>query len=367
MILILYTSLLKASKTGNAETPPFTQYTHLYSTYPQTLICPCSKISINYGRFTRINYTLHQICDSIFVNQSWISCLYNQTEKQVVSNSDVPAGSLAFQALRSFCNLSDQRINYSLARFYSDQYISASIIPQKSFEAEINSLINRLQSTLKSTFSLSLAIIRNTTQANALFSAIQTNCKLSVSNHRFINIIERQYSNCSCAFSPTCIKDFSISNCYGSEFIVPGFYTGCFVVESLFQSNFECFYDQECVDKFKSCFPSLSSMNVTALDASLTSYPKNSTIKYLIDNLMIEQWNNVTVFEDYYNECQPMQCTYTFETHHDIVYIFTTLFGIVGGLATILELVVPRSLKIIAYCIRKRRTRIVPEMSAVRM
>jgi hypothetical protein len=99
------------------------------------------------------------------------------------------------------------------------------------------------------------------------------------------------------------------------------------------------------------------------LDASLSSeYSMNSTIKELVDNLMIKQWNVSSNFENYYNECQPIERTYTFETKNDVIYIVTTLFGVAGGLTTVLELVVPRFVNIIAYYVRKQRTRVVPEI-----
>jgi hypothetical protein len=295
------------------------------------------------------------------VNERWISYLSKIIEKQTgIGPRFRSTGSLGFQALRTFCNLADQTINHSLTQFYSDQYISASVTPQRSFEAEIGSSIDKFQSSSKSSFSLSLAMIRNTTQANALFSALETNCELYLTYDRTkFGMRHKEYKDCNCAFSSKCTEQF---------YNVPGFYAGCFVVESLFQSTLECFYDQQCIDNLiRSLLPS-PSMNVTALDASSSSnYPKNSTIKKLVDNLMIEQWNTTTVFENYYNACQPKQCTYTFETHNDIIYILTTLFGIAGGLTQTLKLVIPRFVNIILYCIRKQRTRIIPEMSTVEM
>jgi hypothetical protein len=88
-------------------------------------------------------------------------------------------------------------------------------------------------------------------------------------------------------------------------------------------------------------------MTVTALNASSSVYSKNSTIQKLVDNLMIEQWNTTTVFESYYSACRPIQCTYTLETNNDMIYIFTTLFGIAGGLTTILKLILPRLIEFI--------------------
>jgi hypothetical protein len=89
-------------------------------------------------------------------------------------------------------------------------------------------------------------------------------------------------------------------------------------------------------------------MNVTALDPSLSSvYFMNSTIKELVENLMIEQWNFSSNFESYYNERQPVRCTYIFETNNDVIYIATTLFGIAGGLVTVLKFIVPRLIKLV--------------------
>jgi hypothetical protein len=66
---------------------------------------------------------------------------------------------------------------------------------------------------------------------------------------------------------------------------------------------------------------------------------------------MIEKWNVSPAYERYYNACHPTQCTYTFETRNDLIYIVTTLFGIAGGLITVLKLILPRLIKLF----RKKR------------
>jgi hypothetical protein len=88
-------------------------------------------------------------------------------------------------------------------------------------------------------------------------------------------------------------------------------------------------------------------MAVNALNTSLSSvYKVNSTIQELVDNLIIEKWNVSLAYETYYNECHPTQCRYTFETRNDLIYIVTTLFGIAGGLITVLKLILPRLIKL---------------------
>jgi hypothetical protein len=120
------------------------------------------------------------------------------------------------------------------------------------------------------------------------------------------------------------------------------------VIEALLQSNLECFYSQQCINTLQSYISPVSSKNFTALNSSLSSnYFPNSTINELLNQLMIEKWNVSLTHERYFNACKPTQCTYTFETRNDIIYIVTTLFGIAGGLTTVLKLILPRVIKLI--------------------
>jgi hypothetical protein len=110
------------------------------------------------------------------------------------------------------------------------------------------------------------------------------------------------YDRCECVISSTCVRLAPIYR-YPDKaplFDVPGFYVGCYVVESLLQSTLECFYDQSCFNVLKFHISSSSSIGVTTLDASLpTKYSVNSTIQELVNNLMIEEWNVSTMYETY--------------------------------------------------------------------
>jgi hypothetical protein len=206
-------------------------------------------------------------------------------------------------------------------------------------------------------FLLSLSTIRNTTQSNGLFSGQLTNYELYKSR----GVIEAYtssvwYGNCSCASSAMC-RDQSRVYVYPTGavlFSVPGIYTGCYVIESLLQSNLQCFYNQNCINKLQSYFVYSSSINITALDASLSSrFLENSTIEDLLDQLMVEEWNSSIMYENYFNECEPTECSYTHQTKHNAIYIVTTIIGLIGGLITVLELIVPRLVK---FARRKKET-----------
>jgi hypothetical protein len=349
-ILLLYTSLITNTKTINVEEPPLKRYLQLYSKYSQTLTCACTQISIHYEKFLRIEYTLHQVCSSIFVNQSWIRYMAQSSETVVYTTDFRVTSTFAFQALSTFCLLINRTISDSFIEFYSRQYVSASVMPSKLFESETESLTNRFKLSMTNSFLLSLSMIQNTTQVNALFAVLKTNYNLYVPGTSSIRTYPRTYNGCRCDSSSKCIELSSIYQYPNPDerlFNISGFYIGCYVLEALLQSTLECFYNQTCINHLKVYFPWSSAINFTALDSSSPSnYSQDSTIKDLVSNLMIEQWNVSMMYERYYNECRPKQCTYI-KTRNDLIYIFTALFGIVGGLTTVLKLVVPRLVKVV--------------------
>jgi hypothetical protein len=271
---------------------------------------------------------------------------------------------VTFQALKTLCDLINQTINNSLTQYYSNQYISASVIPLKLFEPETKLLVDGFRLAMTNNLLLSLSMIRNTTQANALISLRGTNYKLKIAADNVHVLAQDITYDCACAFSSTCTQACTLYHHADNtlSFKMPGIYSGCYVIELVFQSTLECFYDQDCIDKIQIYSAGMQSINITALDASLSNYSIKSTIGELVENLMIEQWYAPTIFENYYNECQPIQCTFTFETNNDLIYIFTTLFGVAGGLVTVLNLVIPRLVNPIMYCIRKQRSRVSPEI-----
>jgi hypothetical protein len=364
-ILLLYTSLIISTKTFTVKTPSFADYSDLYSTYNQSLTCPCSNISITYNKFIRVEYTLHQVCSSIFVDETWIGYVLRPVGTDFVVDDFRMNSIPTFQAIKMLCKLINSTIFNSLTRFNSSQYVSAFVVPKESLRTQIESLTDKFHSSIANTFSLSFAMIQDTTQANALFSIRQTNYYPTIGPdglHIFMN--QKSYNGCECVISSECAVParFYKDRDALEFFSVANFYVGCNLLMSLLQSTLECFYDESCLDQLKSHIVSSLPLNVSTLDGSLSNrYSANSTIQELVDNLMIEEWNVSTLYERYYNECKPIQCIYKIERRNDIIYIVTTLFGIVGGLSTVLRFVVPKFVKLAMYYVRKHRMTVVPE------
>jgi hypothetical protein len=132
------------------------------------------------------------------------------------------------------------------------------------------------------------------------------------------------------------------------------------MVENVLRSSMKCLYSQKCINytilygilllpsdiKF---FP--YSLNIT----ENSSYTINTTFSQLLDNLMIETWGQNISHRNYFQSCKPLRCTYPIIGRRELIYIITTLFGIIGGLNTILEIIVPRLVSIIMKIINRNK------------
>jgi hypothetical protein len=143
-----------------------------------------------------------------------------------------------------------------------------------------------------------------------------------------------------------------------SVFLPVGIYVGCYLVEALLQSDLRCFSDHLCLQQLINSLK-LSS-NISTLLNSGSIYEVSTTLQEIISNLMIEQWNNQTFYQDYFNQCQPDECSATYVDQGNILYIITAMTGLIGGLTKVYTFVVPLLVNIILRrIIRFKRNRLV--------
>ena len=126
-------------------------------------------------------------------------------------------------------------------------------------------------------------------------------------------------------------------------FVVPGMSVGCLPYDALSSGSLECFFSSACLN---STVQWISNLPVFAwpnpLDSSkLAKFLTNSTIASIMDEQMIDQWNNTVDFAAYYSACAPTQCTYTFVHRGNILYAVTLLISLAGSLNIALRIVAP--------------------------
>ena len=166
--------------------------------------------------------------------------------------------------------------------------------------------------------------------------SVSTQCKLQPS-------IE---SNCTCILDDFCVSRMKFyRNLIGANgkciFAIPKFYSGCFTIESVRLSSIGCFFNQFCLDDVIELLSENNPlpMNTPILVSNTSSYLPDTLLGTIIDNLMVDRWNEHFDYRRYYNRCKPLQCSYTVTTRGDLFYVFSTIAGVYGGLIVILKIV----------------------------
>ncbi|CAF1417525.1 unnamed protein product, partial [Didymodactylos carnosus] len=222
--------------------------------------------------------------------------------------------------------------------------------------------ISTFQEGIKSSFSTSLTLITDTTQANGFLTVLETNYLLDYYLDRGFDTEILFYGNCSCGLSSRCLTEIGIW--YNNSYIlnITGLYVGCFITEALRQSNLVFFYNQSLLNQLQTDFlldNDTSNVSVTALDPSLpTNYTPATTIGDILKMLMIEDWNSHISYESYFSTCQPISCTYNIIAHNSFIYIVTTAFGLIGGIATSLMFLIPL---IVGFIHQRKKISAVPD------
>ncbi|CAF3290167.1 unnamed protein product [Rotaria sp. Silwood2] len=145
-----------------------------------------------------------------------------------------------------------------------------------------------------------------------------------------------------------------------SVFIVPGMHVGCLPNDAMNLNTLECFFDSGCLNT--------TAQWISTLPAASWPKPLNSSMKSrfisttstntLTEELMIEEWQNITNFSGYYAACLPASCTYMITKHSSILQILTIFIGSLGGLMVVLRTITPQLVKlpsILIYIISKRK------------
>ncbi|CAF4019825.1 unnamed protein product [Adineta steineri] len=376
---VFYVSFENVTYTIIKNNPTIIEFNKLYQEYPNTIQCPCQTYSITYEEFITFQPHLHSICSSTFVdeNSQWLIIDYPQTMSIHSARKDDfrQIGSPFFQLLNSFCSLSSNTIHAELRTFNSSRFITLNLITFEQFQTQINQLINQFIKNTARSFINSLFFVENMTAANMLVSAFQSDSSFSSASQLYDYYIsphdEYQYQyiydridqiynsnetgmDCDCQSTPWCVQQ---AIAYDLDtitqlFSTAGIFVGCYLVEAVLQSDLRCFFDIDCLQQL---INSLSLENISVSDVILNStashYQEKSSLLEIVSNLMVEEWNNQTFYDNYFNICKPSVCTATYISRGNIIYIITTTIGLIGGLTKVYRFIVPIFIKIMVHVI----------------
>ncbi|CAF2573792.1 unnamed protein product [Rotaria sp. Silwood2] len=294
---------------------------------------------------------MHQVCSSDFVSTKWLAHIYAAADLYISNDFSYTGGPL-FQALATFCSLAKKNLNDTLAIFNTTRFISSTMLAEDLFVQRTQSIIDAFKRTTIKSFIQPFNVVRDITHSNYLMSGLLTNTLIFVNDFLMAIIGIKYYNNesCNCFLTSTCLAPLTRRSMNGSRiFTIPGLYIGCYLVEAMRSSSLECFYNQTCLEQVEFMLESPLSFNATVLDPSRSQFHINSSIDALLSNAMIERWYQNVSWSNYYKQCNPNVCTFTFTNKYNILYIITTLIGLVGGLFQVLKLIVPHAVRFIRH------------------
>ncbi|CAF4022012.1 unnamed protein product [Adineta steineri] len=372
--LFLYSSLTPITKTVVVEQPSLSDYKQLEEKYSNTLLCPCTSVSNEYNKFiSSFTPTLNQVCSSDFVSDKWLNYvnyrLFVKPQYHFIWDFRHSAYGF-FSMLRTLCVLAKQTIDDELISFYSTILLTENTISEDIFLANIHATRDQFINVSVNDFTITLdSVILMGIVDTGIINRLGTHWKLVLylySNSAFADAWAGQpYTlgeNCLYQSSIYCstttgiylrkLNNETSSDLYWGEkytaevqFEVPGVLVGTYILYAVLQSNLSCLYNESCLSKLNTYLnDSLSPFNATPLTvpSSAQSLP---TIDDLTKKLMVDFWQLNSSYQHYFNACNPLTCTYTYTHQFDSLFIITTVISFIGGIVTILMIVILPTVK----------------------
>jgi hypothetical protein len=186
-------------------------------------------------------------------------------------------------------------------------------------------------------------------------------------------------SMCFCDLSSPCTRPQGFycqsSNCHQMDSVpnqtIPGLSLGCNAYESFLSSTLECLYNQTCIQMlidwrlfdYTDIYLPSNLTNITALNLNeVVSLEVDDTLDNIMREFFVEWFVKRDNYTASYTQCQPAICTYTITEQYQLIYVITSVIGLLGGLTVILRIFVPPSVKILrlAYHYHRRTHHEIP-------
>ncbi|CAF4595068.1 unnamed protein product [Rotaria sp. Silwood2] len=326
LFLIFTFSAFKSKKvTVQVIKPSLLNYKDLLEDHSYSLQCFCSQISIPYETFLYIEPRFHDLCSSQFISDEWIHYTYGEGNLSRRFSFDDYRYSAPGQylSLSSLCKLSQERVNRTRSQFLASYFMNSQLLPENLLIEQTEIILNRLQLTSSKSFINLFNLIREIIGSNMIMSEWITNWKYNLENQNYfyfaLYTVPVIYDQCNCGLSFKCTQPSG------------DMMSGCYPLESILQTKLFCFYDQNCIDSNGN----FMRLNMSTLEKS--QFNLNSTVESIFNKLAIEEYKIGLLYENYFNQCKPLSCSYSYIETHDITQTIISLISLYGGLALITE------------------------------
>ncbi|CAF1632663.1 unnamed protein product [Rotaria sp. Silwood1] len=322
-LVFIFFAFKPKSVTVQIIKPSLSNYKDFLKDHSYSLQCPCSQVSIPYETFLNIEPHFHDLCSSQFILDEWIHYIYGEGHLSYRFSSDDYRYSAPgqFLSLSSLCKLSQEKVNHTLSQFLKSYFINAQLLSENLLIEKIEIILKRLQSTASNSFLNNFNLVREIIGSNMIMSGWITNWEYvpesTFSDGLLVHTAPVSYGECNCGLSFKCTQSSG------------GMMSGCYPLESILQTKLYCFYDQNCIDSNGN----FTRLNISTLKKS--QFDLNSTVQLILNNLMIEEYKSDLSYENYFNQCRPLSCSYSYIKTHDVTETVISLISLYGGLVII--------------------------------
>ena len=342
--IIVYGALSVRTNTVTKYSPTAQELEQLSILYPGATHCPCSRVSIGFSEFMHFDVTYHAVCSSDFISQAWIDATFNENATRI-SPVDVRKTLSAFwQTIRSFCALVKTAVSDGFDDFRARSFISPEAQTREYLEIQARLNLNFSLQTSLAKLQQNLLMIRQSISGNRFVSGLNTNYRLETNVISNVGAQVRPKpvvlpNGCSCFDPSGCPQHILLfqnqSTTNGTN--VPGMMFNCQPFDGALASSLECFYQPSCLSLLQQAL--FIRMTPLPLTSSGSRFPLTTTIQALLNDLMVEQLIGEVLFTQYYSQCNPTYCIYSYSRRFDFLFIVTLVISAFGGLSIIAKLV----------------------------
>jgi len=342
---------------------------------------------MSYGRIMSVSTNYHSICSSEYVKDYWLSYFgrveINIDEIYFLSTDFRVSGQSFFDLIKILCKTSNETIENAIKVFKTNRLVTMKTLSYKQFLIETEIRFKLFQQQTISSFVHLIQLIRSSIQTNQIADETSTNLgPYSAYNNQtnswsFTFRSRDFYTNsCSCALSDKCIRPvgfyFQKDTVHSKPNItVPGLVLGCYAIDSLLLSTFQCFYDKDCIQIIIKNYDfdviglvrplDKNAIHIQPLSNVNSRFYPNTTINEIFSQLFVEKWINSTNYTSYYTRCQPLQCTYIMRKRFNTAYMLPMILGFYGGLTALLQIILPPIVSLFIKQKTKRKRQILTD------
>lgn len=153
VVLVFYASISVQLQSVTVHAPSQSDYASLYEEHPSTLMCSCSRLSVEHALITHIEPRYHQVCSSVFVkNDGWM--LYFMMG--IIHSFDFRAtGRNWFFMLQAVCKMAEETVINELNVFNKMQFVSTQVVPNDTFNKQMSAAVRQFRQTVRPEHSFS--------------------------------------------------------------------------------------------------------------------------------------------------------------------------------------------------------------------